>query len=180
MHKLGLVNDVFSALTDHCYVETLQVVAVMTTIENYLMGSGRTFYLSALLRDRSGKMQTAEMRLLHDVIVEMPMNSFGYTQLQLVLAKYGMQFVMMHSCGGDIIPDGRESYLAWWHSIKDQQLARTWLDWTTTTIPDSSNDEVISRTHMTQEDFAVIDKIFSLSRRLAKIISSESGLKRVA
>ncbi len=180
LHNLGLVDGIFYALTDHCYIETLQMVTVMQTVENYLAGQSKTFYLSALRLDHTGKMQTAEMRLLHDVMVEMPMNSYGYSRFQEVLRAHNMQFVMMYSCGSDVIPADRDSYLRWWESIRAEQLTRTWLDWSTTTQPDAKRDDVIAKTSMKKFDFAVIDKIFILSDVLANLLQSEAQAKLVA
>mgnify|MGYP001564472593 CR=1 FL=1 len=179
-HSLGLVDNIYCALTDHCCAETLQVAAVLQIVENHLDGHGRMLYLSALRRDRTGKMQTEEMRLLHDVIVEMPMNSYGYAQLQEVLRPHNMQMVMMHSCGGDIIPAGRDSYLAWWDKVKVEQLTRTWLDWSTTTEPAAQRSEVIAKTSMTIPDFEVVRKIFALSKTIAELLRIEAEAKHVA
>jgi hypothetical protein len=180
LHNIGLVDDIFYALTDHCCVETLQIITVLQTVENYLAGQGKMFYLSALRLDRTGKMQTAEMRLLHDVMVEMPMNSHGYGRLQEVLSEHDMQFVMMHSCGSDVIPADRDSYMLWWDKIKGEQEMRTWLDWSTTTQPDENRDDVIAKTSMTASDFAVIDRIFLLSNMLALMLQEEAEQKLVA
>lgn len=180
LHSLGLVDEIFYAITEHCCVETLQMVTVMQTVENYLRGEARPFYLSALRLDRTGKMQTAEMRLLHDVIVEMPMNGYGYAKLQEVLRVHNMRFVLMHSCGSDVIPADQDSYLRWWEGVKSEQLTRTWLDWSTTTQSDARRGDVVAKTSMTELDFAVIDRIFLLSGALARLLESEAKAKLVA
>jgi hypothetical protein len=106
---LDIVDQFFKIMTDHCVCELLLVVTNLTMVERYLRGNKAYLPLSAIKTDKRGKMQTGDMKLIHDL-----------------LKFHGIALVTMHSCGGEIVPFHGKT--KWYVAHRDEQLLRTELD----------------------------------------------------
>lgn len=156
-------------LTNHCKIETLLWFAVIDLIERALLDErdlalpGGAFapslLLSAIRKDGRGKHQTREMKLLHDVVVELGMAEENYETLQAYLREHlGLHIGGRHSCSKDCVRI--DDLAAFRHAVRADQLQRTMLDWTheTTVIPLHELDQVCTYP-LTQQ--TAVARIFS-------------------
>lgn len=140
--SIGLQNvtRITEIMTDHLRTETLLMVAICDMLDRQLRGvydegdqrrqtQASGILLSAIARSGTYKVQTEQMKLLHDVLVELQMAGRNFARLQRFLqAEYGVQVVTMHSCGSAIVACNRvDSY---YDTAAPEQLQRTTLDWT--------------------------------------------------
>lgn len=158
------VRAIHAILTDACHVETLLFVAVIDALDRALSGTPASILLSAVLRDGSGKAQTAEMELVHDVLVELPMAGRNYRRLQGYLGTLGFEWCMMHSCGGDCVPAGDVD--AWYDARAEEQMLRTRLDWEGVSHKGVSDAFIRTSTRMTPGELATISRIAAQARAL--------------
>lgn len=158
------VRALHAILTDACRVETLLFMAVVDALDRAIVGVPASILLSAVLTDGSGKAQTAEMELVHDVLVELPMAGRNHKRLQAYLGTLGFEWCMMHSCGGDCVPaDGVD---AWYDARASEQLLRTRLDWEGRSLKNVPEAFIRVSTRMAPEELATISRIAARARAL--------------
>lgn len=132
------IRRIFEIMTDRFTTETLLFVTVIDLIERKLTGNhsfetpvdhlGPRLRLSVISADGTYKLQTPQMRDLHDVLVELQMSNRIFWQLQrYVKREFGLTFVFDHSCGSGLVPVKQaKSYLK---LIMPEEEFRTKLDW---------------------------------------------------
>jgi hypothetical protein len=164
------VRPIFEILSDHCVVESLLLVSVLDNIDRYLKnerdrgGISSGIVLSIISKDGSGKMQTQEMELVHDVLVELQMAGMNFRNLQTYLRKNNMEFVFMHSCGGDITgPDMVDVYF---ESVKHEQYLRTRLDWDGQALKNVSVRYALSHGRDAAKIIATIKRIVTMTEQM--------------
>ncbi len=130
------LKDLLAIMTDGLHTETLLFVAVVSMLSRHQAGEkdsggfgfGPSIKLSAVTKDKTAKMQSPAMELLHDVVVELPMAGGNFTELQSYLAKhFGATIAMYHSCGDAIVD--LADIGAFYQACKAEQYLRTRLDW---------------------------------------------------
>lgn len=112
---------------DGCHIESLLFVSLVHQYSEAARGNHYDLQFSALDRGGRGKLQTPEMKLLHDVRVELMMAGRQYKRLDTWLRKKNIALCHRHSCGDAMVPVSRED--AWYDEMEKDQLNRTWLDW---------------------------------------------------
>ncbi len=172
------IGPLYRILTNHCKVEALLWFAVVDLIERALLGErdpeipggtiAPTLLLSAVRKDGRGKHQTPEMKLLHDVVVELNMAEENYEELQAYLRKYlGMHIGGRHSCSKDVVRT--EDLAAFRAAVRADQLHRTTLDWTHETTQVSIRQLTLACVYPVSQQI-MVERIFSRSEKcLARI-----------
>ena len=113
-----------------CNIESLLFVSIVDQYVETKVGNGYDLQFSAIRRDNTGKAQTPQMKLLHDVSVELMMAGLQSKRLDKWLRKQGLAYCHRHSCGNEMVPVAEE--LAWYKRMGPDQLNRTGLDWSGT------------------------------------------------
>lgn len=117
----------YSILTDRLTTETLLFTALIDLIDRYRKNGSASFKLSAIRKDKKGKVQTYAMELLHDVIVELQMAGRAMKKIQTELGKNGTMLAFMHSCESAIVDTQQVD--SWLESKSEEEALRTRLDW---------------------------------------------------
>lgn len=166
----ALINKLYIALTDRLTTETLLFTAIISSVSRYLQqedvhGNGKIrgagFKLSALRKDKAGKMQSYVMELLHDVIVEMQMSGRTTRNVQNILSEYGMTMAFMHSCDEEIV--ATKDLDAWFESRAQEESLRTSLDWSGTLEKNVPVEEVLAKCEYTEAEAREAEKCYSVA-----------------
>lgn len=168
--KMRQIEDIYEIMTDDLHTETLLFVAIISGISRFIAGEkdeagfgfGPGIKLSALSKDRTYKMQSTVMELLHDVVVELPMAGKNFDHLQEYLAKkMKLHVYMYHSCGEAIASiDDKDKFFA---TCGEEQKLRTLLDWKAETLKNVPVSEIIENGMYTKNDAEVADKCFNVA-----------------
>ncbi len=167
------IAPLYGILTNYCRVETLLWFAVVDLIERALLGErdpeipggtiAPTLLLSAVRKDGRGKHQTPEMKLLHDVVVELNMAEENYEELQAYLRKHlGMHIGGRHSCTKDVVRT--EDLAAFRAAVRADQLHRTTLDWMQSTTQVSLRQLTGACVYPASQQ-VMVERIFSRSEK---------------
>ncbi len=169
-----VIADVVDIMTDYLYTETLLMVAICDMLDRKLAGEldedaageyAAGIKLSAVAKSGTYKLQTAEMKLLHDVVVELQMAGQNYDRLQEYLsARFGLRMVTMHSCGAAMV--AVEDADAYYRAVAVEQEQRTRLDWTSVTRSGVPVDEALSQGYYTQKQADEAANICSIAAQL--------------
>lgn len=151
------LERIFAILTRKCVVETLLFVAVLDMVSRARSGVSAKIMLSLVRKDKRGKMQTEEMELLHDVVVELQMAGGNFRELQRYLAGEGFQLCFMHSCGSDCVPLANVDQ--WYASHEGEQLLRTTLDWSGSVAKKVSPKLIVEEALISADEFATVRRI---------------------
>ncbi len=160
-----LIPNLFDVLTNGCRVEILLFVTIIDMIDRFLSGQSAGIRLSAIRKDGSGKMQTADMELVHDVLVELQMAGLNFRNLQRLLRQnLNAELCFMHSCGSDLVPiEDVDSYYA---SILTEQILRTELDWSGSSEKNVTESDVFRLSTFSEDDYAVFRRVIDISFRI--------------
>lgn len=170
----GFLRSMFNIMTDGLHTETLLFAALAVTIHRYYGGvrdqspgfdRGAGIMLSAVKKDGSGKMQTPGMKLIHDVFVELPMAGSNFRKLQALLERHGITLVLMHSCGGAIVP--AEEVDAFYHEVEKEQETRTLLDWQGS-MEVGETKEVTETCHYSAQQAGMIEWVILMAEDMIK------------
>jgi hypothetical protein len=172
---LDIVDQFSQIMTDHCVCELLLAVTNLRMIENHLEGRSAYLPLSAIKRNKRGKMQTSDMVLIHDVFVEQFMAGRSRDRLFDLLSFHGLALVTMHSCGGDVIPFDLSD--SWYDEHADEQLLRTTLDWSGTSSKGVTEQMLFSTCVISQEEYQIVRDIVRIA---FAILESQQELLLVA
>lgn len=166
------IQPLYDILTDHCQIETLLWFATIDLLDRSLSGErepelpggqfGPSILLSVVGKEGQGKYQSKELKLLHDVIVEMSMAGRNYRRLQeYLLDKFDRQIVLFHSCGGSMIcPKDLELYE---DAVANEQHLRTDLDWKAETVADTDQNRLTHFGNYPDTQSASVFRIFERS-----------------
>jgi hypothetical protein len=120
-------SQIFRIFKAGCRIETLLLVSLAHQFDHSAAGSRYDLQFSAIKKDGTGKVQTPQMKLLHDVRVELGMAGWEFKQLNVWLESKGFELCRRHSCGDDMVP--RDQVSKWYEDMRPDQLRRTQLDW---------------------------------------------------
>lgn len=166
--------ELYQIWTRNLYTEIIAFVALISMIHRFRSGLrdegpayrryGTGFILSAIRKDKRGKMQTDGMEILHDALVELYMANEAMTDFRRWLLKHNLAFVSIHSCGSAIIHEGsRDLYLS---EARGEQKLRTMLDWHGDTQRHTPLPQLLIDCEYEEEEAAELQKCLDLSRRL--------------
>jgi hypothetical protein len=164
---------VYEILTQSCAVESLLFVSVIDMIERHVKKQPTDITLSVVHKDERGKIQTKNMELVHDVVVELQMAGREFRDLQYYLAAHGMKILFMHSCSVVIVDPDEED--TWYASVAAEQLMRTSLDWSGTQEKNVSGHYLVT---YGKNGLTVHETIERIIRHTESILSH--GLKKAA
>jgi hypothetical protein len=180
------VEDIYEIMTDSLNTETLLFVAMISNLSRFVAGEkedagfgfGPGIRLSALSKDKTYKMQSNEMELLHDVVVELPMAGRNFNKYQEYIAKeFGATAVRYHSCGEAIV--SLKDVDRFFDACASEQKLRTLLDWETETIKNVPVSHVLENGIYTTTDAHIASKCFEVANE-AICIESEAVSPRAS
>ncbi|MEX0931827.1 MAG: hypothetical protein WDZ88_03705 [Candidatus Paceibacterota bacterium] len=165
------IRAIFDVMTEGLHTETLLFTFIIDALARFESGAkdhasygfGAGIRLSAVCKNGKGKFQTTELKLLHDVIVEMQMAGRNFFELQKLLrTRYGATFVHYHSCGSAII--SLEQVKEFYEVSSSDQLLRTKLDW-------SGAHNIVSWQKLlqfatyTEEEMEIVQSVFANAKQ---------------
>ncbi|MEK7636211.1 MAG: hypothetical protein AAB362_00780 [Patescibacteria group bacterium] len=151
------VDAIFNVLTAHCTVETLLFASVIDLLDRFERNKSSNIVLSVIRKDHRGKMQSENMELVHDVVVELQMAGDNFRKLQSYFYKHDRAMVFMHSCKVAIVAlDEVDSY---YQTVAKEQALRTMLDWTGVSEKNIQNARIIDEGVCGAESVCIIEKI---------------------
>jgi hypothetical protein len=162
------IENLYKILTQNCIVETLLFVSIVDCVERYLAGEQDAgFRLSILRRDGKGKIQTRELEILHDVVVELQMAGENFEWLQqYLLRELRGKFVFFHSCGKALVPV--RDIAGWYQDVRAEQVQRTVLDWSGSMEKKVSEEYARQVGIVPEKLFENLHRIFQVSDYLLK------------
>lgn len=179
---LGFVKNVFDILTKNLRTETLLFICVVDMLARFLDGEregqkrdlaiSTQLILSALRKDRKGKMQTDNMELIHDVVVELQMAGGNFRDLNRYLAGFGLKIVFGHSCKSAVVRAEDEDLF--YSLFGEEQLLRTELDWSGPTTKSAPIDVVIRDCEYSEYSALVAERCYNFALELVRASSSQS------
>lgn len=170
--SMAFLQGLLGVMTNKLNTETLLFATLLVMINRYRMGyrekapgfrRGAGIMLSAVKKGGTGKMQTPNMKLIHDVFVELPMAGNNFRKLQALLGQNGLTLALMHSCGGAIIP--AKEIDDFYEETGEAQEMRTLLDWQGSMTIESP-EKVMMECNYSQAENTVVEWIVALTEMM--------------
>lgn len=169
-----MVDDIYTIMTKNLVTESLLFTAIVSMVDRFISGEredepnygqyGAGIKLSAVEKTNKYKMQSPVMELLHDVIVEVQMAGSNFRNLQKYLGTHNMAVATLHSCYMFVLSvDDLDSF---YDNCGVDQMRRTELDWTSSTIKNVTNEELITQTEYTPREAEIAQECYDITIKM--------------
>lgn len=174
-HGTRIAREVADIMTQDLHCEALLFSVLVAMINEAEKGSrdldlaggdiAPVLLLSALNASGTAKVQTPQLKLVHDVVVELQMAGRNFARLQSYLrGAFGKEMVFYHSCGSAIVPTWKVE--AFYDAVAQEQFLRTGLDWSSPSKLITQQELLLGSYRYTQKQYAFVRSIFDATEAL--------------